>query len=103
MDDKNTVEIHYQKNPQYRTIHCDGAVGGYTPMQEFNINFYSTRQVIPKVLKFELDKEGRLGQVIDSEGKNGIVREIEFGVYMTPQAAKEIYEFLKKHFDGANK
>lgn len=100
MKDKKALNIYYQKNSQYRTIHCDGALGGRTPLNEFNINFYSTRNVIPQVVEYELKDNGGLGEIKSSVGKNGVVREIEFGVYMSESTAKDIYEFLKKQFEN---
>ncbi len=97
-EDKNaTINIYYEKNSQYRTIHADGVLGGLTPKNAINLNFYSTRNVIPKHRIHQITSSGTLEKVgINSEdSKKGIIREIEFGVYMSKETATEIYEFLK--------
>lgn len=100
-----SIEIHYQKNPMYRTVYCDGAFGGVTPVNQVNLIFYATRAAIPKSIKYAIDDENRLKDEfeISSDSKAGIVREIEFGVYMNRQTAKEVYEFLKNIFDEQSK
>lgn len=100
-DENNSVEIHYMKNPMYRTIHCDGAIGGHTPLREINLNFYSTRNTIPKSIKYEINKDGFMGAPIEvGEGsKSGLVREIEFGLYMSEKTGKEIFDFLKRIYE----
>jgi hypothetical protein len=96
------VDIHYEKNPLYRTIYVDGAIGGPTPTGSVNLTFFSTRSIIPKSVKHNVAADGKLSsEEISKEGKTGIMREIEMGVYMSPQTAKDIYEFLKKIFEHA--
>ncbi len=94
----NSVDIHYEKNPLYRTIHADGAVGGVTPLNQVNINFYSTRNSIPKSMNQKINDDGTLNEEsieISTDSKSGIIREIEIGLYMNRQTALDIYNFLK--------
>ncbi len=97
-ENKPIVKIHYEKNPQYRTVYVDGAIGGITPTNAINLNFYSTRHPIPKNVEFELREDGTLNKdgqpSLDS--KTGIIREIEFGIYLNHDSATDLYEFLKR-------
>ena len=94
----DSVTVHYHKNPLYRTIYSDGVIGGRTPTNQININFYANRNTMPKSVDFELTLENKLGKKIgiSEDSKVGIIKEIEFGVYMNHQTAKDLYEFLKK-------
>ncbi len=95
---RKAVRVHYHKNPLYRTIYSDGIIGGTTPANQINISFYATRNTIPKSVDFELTDEGGLGKkiAVSGDSKVGVIKEIELGVYMSRQAAKGLYEFLKK-------
>ncbi len=97
----STIEIHYQKNPMYRSVYADGAIGGITPTNKINLGFYATRKSIPKSITFELNQNGAISKpiAVSSESKEGIVREIEFNVYMDKSTAHELYLFLKKIFN----
>lgn len=105
IQDSRTVDIHYEKNPMYRTIFTDGAIGGVTPVGQINLSFYATRQAIPKSITHELAKDGVVMNEIkiSDDSKSGIIREIEVGVYMNMKSAKDLYEFFKKIFEHDNK
>ena len=102
----NTIDIHYEKNPSYRTINADGAVGGITPLNQINLSFYSTRNSIQRSIRHKVNDDGSLSETeieISADSKSGIIREIEFGVYMNRQSAHDIYSFLKKIFEDDTK
>lgn len=97
----NQIEIFYEKNPQYRTIFADGAIGGFTPTGRFNLTFYGTRKTIPKSAKHEITSDGKVSAlgIPSKDSKSGVIREIEVGVYMDDKTAKEVYDFLKTIFE----
>lgn len=95
---KNTLQVYYEKNPQYRSIHVDGLIGGLAPTGTVNLNFYATRKPIPKSMLHEVSAEGTINPrgELSEDSKIGIIHEIEIGIYMNKRTAKEIYDFLKK-------
>lgn len=99
------VQIHYEKNPLYRTVFADGAVGGETPSGAFNLTFYATRKVIPKSTRHAISVDGKVNPIgiPSGDSKKGIMREVEVGVYMNMKTAKEIFDFLKPIFDTDGK
>lgn len=103
MADKKIVEIHYQKNPLYRSIYSDGAIGGLTPLNFINLNFYATRQPIPRSTQQSIYEDGLIDAEVSDDSKKGIIREIEFGVYMSRQTAEDLYSFLKGIFEPSTK
>tara|TARA_R110001592_G_scaffold78374_1_gene235130 strand:- start:652 stop:993 length:342 start_codon:yes stop_codon:yes gene_type:complete len=98
---KESVIIHNLKNSGFRQIHVDGAQGGLTPSGKFNLNFYAERMVIPKGTEFEINENGTLGdQIRHVDGsKKGIVREFEFGIYMSLEACESLKNFLDKKIE----
>lgn len=100
-EQKAYIDIFYEKNPLYRTIFVDGAIGTPTPTGLFNLTFYATRKTLPKSVKHEISTEGLVSHsgTPSSDSKDGIIREIEVGAYMSMNTAKEIYEFLKLIFE----
>lgn len=95
------ISIFYEKNPHYRTIYSDGVIGGVTPHQDVNISFFATRLAIPKAEYYKVS-EGVIEEIIgqSSDSKKGFIREIEVGVYMTKNTAKDLYNFLKNIFEN---
>jgi hypothetical protein len=98
IDNKSEVIVHYEKNPGYRMIYSDGVIGGETPDGDcINLNFFATRHTIPKARIHKIEDDGRTSKVgINSDdSKDGLICEIEFGVYLKKDAAEKIYELLK--------
>jgi hypothetical protein len=94
------IEIFYEKNPLYRTIHADGVIGGPTPNNFIYLGLYASRRVIPKSMLHEVNSDSTLNPIgTPKDTKSGIFREIEVGVYMSKDTAKDMYEFLKKIFE----
>lgn len=97
-----TIDVHYLKSDIYREASCDGAVGGQTPTNKLWIGFYSERLPIPRVVRHQLqrtDKEGEFqidpnAPPVPVEARTGIVRNLEFGLYLTPKAAATLHEWL---------
>jgi hypothetical protein len=94
---KNTVNIHYQKNPLYREIHVDGLIGGLTPRGKVTISFYAERMVIPKCEEHKIEEGGKLGELmkVSSDSKEGIIREIEFEAYLDIDTIRDIKNWLE--------
>lgn len=93
---KQSINIHYQKNPNYRSINVDGLVGGLTPRGKIAISFYAERTVIPKCEEYKLTADGKLGELIkvSEDTKDGIIREIEFEGYFDINTIKDIRNWL---------
>jgi hypothetical protein len=101
-DPQNTIDINYQKSEQYREVYCDGAVGSQTPPGSLWVGFYTERLPLPRIVRHEMiaspdsaelridpDKPG-----VVLEGKVGIVRNVEFGLYLSVPTARKLHEWL---------
>lgn len=103
MADAPKVRVHYIKSTAFRVVHADGVIGGPTPSGLVHVSFFSERQPIPTLVEYEISNvsEGRgiLGNVITSEGKKGVVREVEVGVLMTVDIAKQLHAWLGQNIE----
>jgi hypothetical protein len=89
-----SFKFHYIKSNLFRVIHSEGAIGGLTPSREIFVSLFNERAALPQLVEFAILPEGKLGNEIRREGKDGIVREMEIGVLMDATAAKNLAEFL---------
>lgn len=97
-----TININYLKSPSYREISFDGALGAATPRQKIWIAFYNERVSVPVVIQHNLVAGEKPGEFrIDAEdagtpleGRPGLIRTMEFGAFMSLDAAKELRDWL---------
>src|SRR5689334_19837680 len=94
MADTQTIDFHFIKSAEYRSYHADGAVGSITPRGGVYISFYLERAPIPQKVTFELKETGQLGDELRVEGKEGVIRELEFGVAMDANTAENLKNWL---------
>lgn len=82
------LTITTTKGPDYKVLPAEGALGGVTPSQMFQINFYIEAPNIPVEVTHELSSDGKLGEQISQVTNGGdIIREMQAAVLMTiPQA-----------------
>jgi hypothetical protein len=89
-----SIKFHYIKSNLFRVVHSEGAIGGLTPSREIFVSLFNERAALPQLIEFAVEPEGKLGNEIKREGKDGIVREMEIGVLMGATAAKNLAQFL---------
>ncbi len=96
MELSDSVKINYLKSPSYRTIHVDGALGGPTPDLNVYIALWSQRGAIPDVTVHSVTPEGQVNpqpkEVVARS--TGMVREVECGVMMNLEAARNFHRWL---------
>ena len=90
------IEVHYIKNNDFRTVFGSGVFGGITPQGQMNINFFTERASIPSKVVYAVNQVGDPLQLteIDREGKDGIIREVQFGILMDMSMAITFREWL---------
>jgi hypothetical protein len=99
------LTITTRKAEDFKTFPAEGAIGGITPSQMYQINFYVEAPNIPDEITHELSEDGKLGAQIDHKMKGGdIIRELQCALVMTiPQAeslARWILSTIKSSRDG---
>jgi len=103
-----TIDINYLKSNEFREIACDGVMGGPTPRGSLWLAFFTERFPLPRIMRHHLQPAASPGEVfIDKdvpgqpvEGRHGLVRNIEFGVYMNIETATQLHEWLGQQIDA---
>lgn len=89
-----SIKFHYVKGNFFRVIHVDGAIGGLTPSRDVFVSLFSQRAALPRMIELAVLPTGGLGGETGREGKEGIVREMEVGIVMSADAARDLAHFL---------
>src|SRR6266853_2853339 len=99
------LQLHYIKGSNYREIACHGMFGGPTPQGKLWMSMYSERAPIPRMVEYNLPppaegtssvlfEEGKGGPPSLIEGRQGIIRHVEFSAYVDVDVAEKIHEWL---------
>jgi len=91
-----SVKFHYIKGNLFRVIHVDGAIGGITPQRQVFVSLFSERAALPTLIEYGISPDGVLGEEKLREGKEGLVREMDVGIVLSVEGAKQLAEFLQK-------
>ena len=98
-DDKNQtsnrISITYKNSAYLRTVHADGATGGYTQPGKFMIVFYSEQFSVPDRIEHEINEDGSLGRVVDITPEYSIIREKEVVVSLGIQQVEQLSRWLQ--------
>jgi hypothetical protein len=90
------LNFEYIKSSHFRMIHVDGVIGAVTPSKFVHAAVFSERNAIPQRVFQRVDADGKLGEVIEEKTvtRGGVVRELEAGLIMSPDAAKALGSWL---------
>lgn len=100
-----SLTVNYLKSTDFREVACDGALGGPTPNGSLWLAFYTERFPLPRLVRHKLKHTAKEGVfTIDAEtpvepleGREGIIRNVEFGVYMSVATAEHLHEWLGRN------
>ena len=92
-EDTTEFDVHYVKSNDFKTCLSTGAIGGVTPNGLIDINFFVDRNPIPKKITYKIEN-GKLGSDIETEGKEGSIREVTTGIIMDLNTAKSLINWL---------
>lgn len=93
-DDNKNIPIKYKESSNYEIYHADGVGGGWTPRTNLSVDFFVERGSFPDVLVHGLTEEGKLGEILDVKGAQGISRERQCGIIMNVQTAIGLRDWL---------
>jgi hypothetical protein len=94
---ENEVAFDYIKAHDFRVIWADGVVGGLTPYGHVHCALYAEREALPRRQVFTIDPaNGGLGpEVLEKQISRGsVVREMACDLFLTPQAAENLANWL---------
>ena len=89
-----SVRFHYLKSSQFRVILAEGAIGGITPNGMVHMALFNERAAIPREMVHSVNADGTLGTETAREGKEGVVREMEVDVMLSPTSARLLHTWL---------
>lgn len=89
------IKQHFLKNKDFKTVKSDGVFGGVTPFGDINMVIFTDRLPIPDSITIEVDdKTGKITEIA-RESKQGIVKEVQFGIKFDLQVAKQTVDWLQ--------
>lgn len=91
---KPVVAFDYIKASNFQVLRADGVIGGITPSSGLHMAFYSERQAIPRRITHEVSEAGQLGEVLETQGRNSIVREMSVDLFLDVGTATAIRDWL---------
>jgi hypothetical protein len=109
-DDTNkTLDFNYVKSNTFREVACDGIVGGATPQNKIWLSFYTERFPIPRIVRHKIvetniPNEFALDPNVEPQSidaRSGIVRTVEFGVFLSVETALQLREWLDGQIKSA--
>jgi len=92
---EQSLTFHLIKAPGYETHHADGAIGGLTPTGGAFLSFFVERGAIPQTLTHQIEESGKLGEVIGTSGRAGIVREIQTGIILDKRRLENLIKHMQ--------
>ncbi len=97
----NSINFHYIKATDFRTVHVDGAIGGLTTKGFLHVSLFCERAAIPKKTTFNLLPDGHLGEEVveKRESKEGIVRQMEVDLIMNEETARDLRNWLDQSLE----
>lgn len=103
-----TVDINYIKSRDFREVACDGVLGGPTPNSKLWLAFFTERLPLPRIVRYNITKsDGEDVYVIDPnnpgapiETREGIIRNVEFGLYLSLETAEALQGWLTKNIEA---
>ncbi len=104
VESPKTIDFNYIKSGDFREVSCDGVVGGPTPQGKVWLAFFTERFPLPRIVRHALQETSVEGQLqLDAsippeqlDGRSGVIRNVEFGVYLTREIAIELRNWLDK-------
>jgi len=105
------LQFHYIKGPTYREVPCHGAIGGVTPQGKISLAFYAERYPIPRIVQYDVhtsapdatsvslnEREATPSYI---ESRQGVIRHVEFCVYLDVETAQRLRDWLDRHISSS--
>ena len=101
MEDKKleTINFEYKILPSYNSYAVSGAHGGLNSSGEVVVNFFHERGPVPKEQKYQVRNGHVQEPPIFEEKKDAIIRDVLFGVSMSPSTARSLASWLNDKAD----
>lgn len=88
------VSFDYIKSTGFQSLRADGVIGGPTPSNHIHMALYSERPAIPRRMTYAVSDAGELGQLLEVQSREAIVREMSADVFLDLKTAEAIHVWL---------
>jgi hypothetical protein len=92
----STITFFFEKTGSFQTSHADGVFGSVTPSGQVFLAFYVERSPIPKTMVCPISADGTIGEPSEFTGKQGIFREVQSAVVLSPNALNDLKTHIEK-------
>lgn len=89
-----TLTFRFIKDNRFRVAHASGFIGNITPQNDIFVSFYNERYALPDRFTFALNDDGNLGELLDGDISEDVIRDLDFGVLMNSNTAKNLILWL---------
>ena len=94
------VTFQYKISDNYVIYSIDGVHGGLNAQGDVIVSFFSERQPVPRREKYKIKRDGALEATpIEVERTSDIIRNVNFGIALKPNAARSIGKWLVEKAD----
>ena len=97
------VSFDYIKAPSFQSLRADGVIGGLTPSDRIHMAVYSERPAIPRRLTYAVSDDGVLGQLLEEQSRESIVREMSADIFLDLRTAEAIHSWLGARIEELKK
>ncbi len=94
------LTFHYIKSNTYRDVQVDGVIGSVRPNGKgIHVSVFSERSPVPQCVTHEIDADGQVGKELARDGKEGVARTLEVGLFLDLDNAKRLVGWLREKID----
>lgn len=97
------VVYRYEKNPDYRVIFANGAIGGVTPRGDIKFDLFIEYLETPEETVHSITPDGLGPEIERTPHGPGFTRQSQIGVIMSPGQAKSLAYWLMGQVDAMEK
>jgi len=93
-DELQKVRIYYERSADFRTIYASGAFVAITPQSNIQLSTFNDLAPTPDVTLHRINPAGGIEAPIETISKQGLMRETQVCIIMTPDTAEQLIRVL---------
>jgi hypothetical protein len=93
------LTFHYEKADGFSTSYADGVFGGPMPSGNIYLAFFVERYPTPQRVTHHILPGGQIGDLKSTFGPDGITRDLQTSIIISPVTARSLITFLQGHLD----
>ncbi|MDR4509164.1 MAG: hypothetical protein MRJ65_13190 [Candidatus Brocadiaceae bacterium] len=98
-DKRGNITFEYKVSPNYSVYAINGIQGGFNAQGDLVANLFYERSPIPRKITHALMEDESLGEEINRDSANAIIRHVMFGLSFNPRIARHIAKWFSNKAD----